>query len=308
MRPLETFSTSSISCGSRPALTPIASASAVIAIAAWDIRLFASLSVCPRPGFSPTKNTLPRCLRIVSTSSNAARGPDTMRARVPARAPAMPPLTGASSEWMPRSAKDSSIAMAAAAPEVDRSTKVRMVLPSRMPVAPRTTSSTICGVGRLANTMRAVEATAAADSARVAPRDSIGRVAASLASQTVTGYPAASNRSTIAPPMRPTPMKPIGSLMFFRTSRCQVDPDHAFESGPGTWVARQHQRIVPRNEMLRRACKRQRRALRLNVGGEIIEDRKRPAGLEIGVKVRGVGTEHDPTARRGHSHDCIPRV
>ena len=62
LRPLETFSTSSISCGSRPAFTPIASASAVIAIAAWDIRLFASLRVCPRPGFSPTKNTLAEML------------------------------------------------------------------------------------------------------------------------------------------------------------------------------------------------------------------------------------------------------
>src|SRR6185436_2303098 len=61
LRPLDTFSTSSISCGSSPALTPSASASAVIAIAAWDIRLLASFSVCPRPGFSPTKNTLPRC-------------------------------------------------------------------------------------------------------------------------------------------------------------------------------------------------------------------------------------------------------
>src|SRR5262245_5927631 len=59
LRPLETLITSSISRGSRPALTPSASASAVIAIAACDIRLLASLSVCPRPGFSPTWNTRP---------------------------------------------------------------------------------------------------------------------------------------------------------------------------------------------------------------------------------------------------------
>ena len=102
-----------------------------------------------------------------------------MRVSVPARAPAMPPLTGASSGWMPRSRRHSSIAIAAGAPEVDRSTKMRTALPWRTPSGPRTTSSTTAGVGRLANTIRAPDATAAGESARVAPAETRRRAAAS---------------------------------------------------------------------------------------------------------------------------------
>ena len=43
--------------------------------------------------------------------------------------------------------------MAAAAPEVERSTNTRIAWPSRTPFVPVTTSSTTCGVGKLASTI-----------------------------------------------------------------------------------------------------------------------------------------------------------
>jgi hypothetical protein len=56
--------TSIITFGSRPAFTPITTASEVIATAAADRMLFASFMVCAWPGFSPRKKVLPKCCSI----------------------------------------------------------------------------------------------------------------------------------------------------------------------------------------------------------------------------------------------------
>jgi hypothetical protein len=64
------------------------------------------------------------------------------------------------------------------------------------------------GVGKLAKTISASEATAAGEPTRFAPSASSGRMAASLLSKIVRLLPASIKRRHIGPPIRPTPTKP----------------------------------------------------------------------------------------------------
>ena len=95
LRPLPALITSSMMRGSSPALTPMTIASEVAAMAVADRRLLQSFMVCPAPGFSLMKNTLPITASAGSSASTSARGPDTITASVPLAAPLTPPLTGA---------------------------------------------------------------------------------------------------------------------------------------------------------------------------------------------------------------------
>ena len=87
LRPLPALMAASMTAGSTPALTPIASASEVTATAATESRLLPSLTTWARPGFSPTKKVLPNVLRIGSTAPKVARGQATMTASVPSGHP-----------------------------------------------------------------------------------------------------------------------------------------------------------------------------------------------------------------------------
>src|SRR5258705_3660116 len=198
--------------------------------------------------------------------------------------------------------------MAAAGPEVERSMKILTAVPLRTPLADVTVFSTLFGVGRLASTMRAAEATAAGDSARVAPAAISGSVAALFVSKMVNAWPAESRRCAMPLPIRPTPMNPMSSFVdavFIGASgsRLEIDRRDAGESRPRTRIASDHEWIMPRNEMLGGTREPQRRAMRFEVGRQIVEDRKRTALLEIAIEVRGVGTEHDPAACRRDPHD-----
>ena len=68
LRPLEALMMSISTLASRPALTPIAMTSEVATSAVAARRLFASLAVWARPGFSPVWKSLPNTFRIGSTS------------------------------------------------------------------------------------------------------------------------------------------------------------------------------------------------------------------------------------------------
>ena len=122
-RPEEALSTLTMSSGSSPAFTPMAMASQAAAQVVAASRLLTSFKVCPCPTASPTNTVLePITSSTGRTRSNAARSPDAMTESVPASAPAMPPLTGASSETTPRGASPSATSRATRAPVVERST------------------------------------------------------------------------------------------------------------------------------------------------------------------------------------------
>ena len=103
-----------------------------------------------------------------------------MTASVPALAPVTPPLTGESTQAILRSASLPATSVATPGPVVDRSITVRTFEPLiRPPLPPSATSRTTSGVGRLMNTVSAIEATSAGEAASSAPRATSGLVASS---------------------------------------------------------------------------------------------------------------------------------
>jgi hypothetical protein len=172
---------------------------------------------------SPTKNTLPKVARIGWSASNVGRGQDTITASVPSRAPLIPPLTGASTHWMPRAARPSATLVAVLGPVVERSTMVLTRAPSAIPASPSATRWRMSGVGRLVITISAAAATSAAELAGAAPRSTMDRTAGSLMSKTVTACPASSRRPTIGPPIRPSPTNPR-SQPGFAIRQCLTVP------------------------------------------------------------------------------------
>ena len=107
-------------------------------------------------------------------------GQDTITASVPALAPVTPPLTGASTQAIRRSASWPATSLATPGPVVERSMTVRTVEPLiSPPLPPSATCRTTSGVGRLMKTISAVDATSAGDAATSAPRATSGPVASS---------------------------------------------------------------------------------------------------------------------------------
>ena len=103
-----------------------------------------------------------------------------MTASVPALAPVTPPLTGASTQPIRRSASWAATSVATVGPVVDRSITSFTLEPLMMPpLPPSTTCFTTSGVGRLMITMLATDATSAGEAASCAPRATSGAVAAS---------------------------------------------------------------------------------------------------------------------------------
>src|SRR5262245_65287206 len=72
-------------------------------------------------------------------------------------------------------------------------------------------------------------------------------------------------------------------LAHLSAPRREIDARNALETCARLRIAGQHQRIVTRNEMLRRARKLERFTLCLDVERQAIHDRERSAGLEVRV-------------------------
>ena len=132
-----------------------------------------------------------------------------MTASVPFSAPAIPPLTGASTAVIPFAASPSATRAATVEPVVETSMKIFTLLPSPMPLGPSATACTIGGVGRA----REHDLGSRSNGGRgLGPRCSQlhqrrYRVLALVVNRQIkTGR---SKRRTIGPPMRPTPTKPI---------------------------------------------------------------------------------------------------
>ena len=114
--------------------------------------------------------------------STAAGSPDTIIARVPARAPAGPPLIGESTIARPRCAKPSAMRCTVARPMVDISAWMRMALPWTVPSGPSAAASLILPVGRQTKTMLAALATSVGEVQALAPRATKGAMASARGS------------------------------------------------------------------------------------------------------------------------------
>ena len=205
--------TSIMTWGSSPDLTPITTASAVAAMAVADKKLLASFMVCPEPGFSPMKNTLPMLSSAGLTASASAFGPDTITASVPFSAPPTPPLTGLSICTMSRCLSKSWIRTAICEPTVDRSTKRLTRLPSITPLAPVATSSEACSEGRLAITVSTRSATSLGEAAAYAPIATSLSTASLRVSNTTSWCLASIRRRAMGKPIFPRPINPMSMVM-----------------------------------------------------------------------------------------------
>ena len=136
-----------------------------------------------------------------------------MTVKVPATAPALPPLTGASAYAIPASARWRSMSCAAATPVVEKSTTTVVARP-RVAAISRATARHASPSGRLRNTAPAAAATSAAEAAVAAP--SGARLLVPALSWTRKSQPAAARFAAIGAPILPRPMKPrISVAMTF---------------------------------------------------------------------------------------------
>src|SRR5450755_1982000 len=111
--------------------------------------------------------------------------------------------------------------------------------------------------------------------------------------------------------MRPTPMKAIFSptrnscikpetlsLAAPRPAasdvRIEIQTHRIGKTGSHRGISRQYQGIVPRNHVLRRTRQRLDGSEGIEIGRDIVDYRKWPPLLPIGVEVRRVRRQHHP--------------
>jgi hypothetical protein len=137
----------------------------------------------------------------------------------PASATFLPPLTGASSTITPRSAAAAASSRHVSGRMVEWiATTVPASAPARIPDAPQTTSRTSSSAHTQTPTMSLMAATAAGDDATSTfAAVAHGASASNRRAHNTIGQPASTIRVTIAPPMSPTPMKPIVAVVTMRS-------------------------------------------------------------------------------------------
>ena len=121
---------------SRPSFSAKRKASDTAIIDTPRIMLLQILAACPLPAGPACTMVLPICSRIGLARPNAAALPPTIKVRLAACAPAMPPDTGASSMARP---------LASAAAETARAVSTSMVEESTSSVPGATLAMTPCG-------------------------------------------------------------------------------------------------------------------------------------------------------------------
>ena len=139
-----------------------------------------------------------------------ASSPPTQSASRPVSAPRGPPLTGASSMWIPRAWKAAWIRRTTEGALVVRSKYVVPAAnPARSPCSPSATASTSAGPGSDVNTSSVAAATSRGVSAQLAPARRWGAAASRRTSWTTSSCPAFMRCDAIWRPIVPRPMNPI---------------------------------------------------------------------------------------------------
>src|SRR4051794_17939423 len=191
------------------------SAPSVAATTTW-LQAFAT---SPAPGG-------PRWRTVDPTSDNAGQArptasgvPPTMTLRAPDSAPAVPPLTGASTTSTPAPASRSASAATATGETVPCTTRTGRSTPAAAQPASRPSSpSSSCSTSpRSVSTVRVMRA--AASAGRLATRAPADRSASALAGvrfQTVSEPRAASRRRAIGSPIRPRPSSDTSGVLMRR--------------------------------------------------------------------------------------------
>src|SRR5215467_9379487 len=153
--------------------------------------------------------------------ASGSASPPTMMARVAARAPVTPPLTGASRKNTPRALALGSIFRGVEGSTLLRSIKIVPGLArSTRPPASRYTASTSGDAGSEVSTTSDPSTTSWEDRAPRAPAWIKFSMALGFMSKTSMGNPAFNTFPAMGLPMFPTPMKPTDGVIA-----CLLDPD-----------------------------------------------------------------------------------
>src|SRR5215470_9764466 len=213
------------------------------------IMLLIAFTVLPEPTGPTWKTFGPMALRTGLALASGSASPPTMMARVAARAPVTPPLTGASRKNTPRAFALGSIFRGVEGSTLLRS--MRMVpglARSTRPPASRYTASTSGDAGSEVNTTSEPSTTSWAERARRAPACIRFSMALGFMSKTSMGKPAFRTFPAMRLPMFPTPMKPTdraiarlldpdGEVGRLR-GRGSIAPDGAVQTGSSERPAR----------------------------------------------------------------------
>ncbi len=196
--------------GSRPLATPRAMASAVPIMCTASNWLLHTLATCPAPAGPAWKMFLPMLARIGRARSRVAAAPPTIKVRVPAAAPAVPPETGASSRAMPRAAAARWTLRAASGAMVEHSsTRLPGAITLSRPASPRYNPSTWRLAGSMLITTSAALTASAALLAARAPCAASSSTALATRSNTLRLWPALSRLRAMGRPIWPRPIKAI---------------------------------------------------------------------------------------------------
>ena len=229
-RPLEPLMTSSAVRAGTPAFTSAASPSPTARMFTARNALFTALSASPAPIGPTCTIRLPISARTGRARSNVGSSAPTMIVRVPASAPLVPPLTGASANPTARAARRAAIRRdPAGSPEVQSIRSAPVARPARSPSGPSRSASTSREVGRQVTTTAAPSAAsrgvaALRTSCALANASALARVRF----QTVSREPRAS-RAAIGAPMAPSPRKAAGPRL---TSGPRPAPLPCSSAGP----------------------------------------------------------------------------
>jgi hypothetical protein len=138
--------------------------------------------------------------------------------------PGTPPETGASIQDMPQAARSrSAMVLVAAGLMLEWSIRIFPGAPAAaMPSSPNATASTAAVSVTHRMTTRQLCATAAGEAASRAPAARSGSSLLGLRFHATTAWPAARSWRTMAPPIRPVPMKPTASAIQFSCTRGQA--------------------------------------------------------------------------------------
>ncbi len=200
-----------------------------------------SFAIWPEPSGPIRVQRCEYAATIGRMRSTSAGSPPAMTASVPARVPATPPDTGASTQPIPlASCRRAASSRVAPGRMLEWSTNSDPCPPAAaMPSAPKSTASTACASETQAKTTAASAATSAGEPA---PRAPAATTASSLRGErfhATTGRPAARSRSTIAVPISPSPTNPttagaaVSSMRPQGTCGAMARPGRAADIGVG---------------------------------------------------------------------------
>ncbi len=173
--------------------------------------LLATLATWPLPLSPQCTMFLPMALRIGCTKSNSAWLPPTIKVRVPAAAPVVPPETGASIIEWPAACAALATSRALWGSMVEQSIRcVALASWANSPSLPKYTLFTWAAAGSIViNTSGAAWAKAWGEVKAIAPSATTESIAAWDKSKTDNWWPALIRLAAIGPPMLPSPKNPI---------------------------------------------------------------------------------------------------